>query len=124
MIITGISLFLAACDKAEDIPVYGKGTAPQLSASSTTIAPAPSDSNSVALTLNWSDPKHATDSSNVKYTIEIDSSGKNFTSAVSKVVMGSRTVSFTAKELNAILLGYGYPLNVPVDLAVMVISSY
>ncbi len=50
------------CDKPDDLPFYGTGTAPVLTASATTVTPQPADSNNVALTLNWSNPQQATDS--------------------------------------------------------------
>ena len=121
---TGFVLFLAACNKVDELPFYENGNAPSLTTSTTTIAPLPADSNNVVLTLNWTNPGYATDSANMKYTIEIDSAGKNFTRPFTKVVMGARTATFTAKELNSMLLGYGYPFNVPVQMDVRVISSY
>jgi len=124
LLLTGVTVLLTACDKVGDLPYYNAGTAPVLTASTTTIAPIASDSDKVALTLNWTFPNHATDSSKIKYTIEIDTTGKNFSKAASKVVSGTTTASFTAKELNNILLGYGYAFNVPVDMDVHVISSY
>ena len=124
LLVTCTALLFSACDKADDLRVFGNGKAPVITASSTTIASAPADSNNVALTLNWSDAKYATDSSNIKYTIEIDSAGKNFSNPVSKTVMGSRSATFTAKELNNILLGRGYAFNVPADMEVRIISSY
>ena len=95
-----------------------------LSTSATTVAPPATDSNKTVLTLSWTTPKYATDSSKYKYTIEIDSAGKGFTKATTKIVMGSLSTSFTAKELNTILLSYGYAFNVPVDMDVRVTSSY
>jgi hypothetical protein len=118
------SLLLGACNKVGDLPHYEHGNAPTLSASTTTIAPLPADSNNVALTLSWTSPKYATDTANYKYTIEIDTAGRNFTKAFSKVVMGSRSTTFTAKELNTMLLSYGYAFNVPVDMDVRLTSSY
>ena len=113
-----------ACNKVGELPVYNNGTAPVLSASSAAIAPAPADSNSTALTLTWSNPKYATNSGTVKYIVEIDSTGKNFTNRYTKTVTGSDTAAFTAKELNTILLAKGYAFSVPVDMDVRVISSY
>jgi hypothetical protein len=124
LLLTGVTAFFTSCDKAESLPVFGTGAAPVFSASSTTVAPLPADSNNVALTLNWTYPNHATDSSKIKYTIEIDSTGKNFANAATKIVMGSLSTSFTAKELNNILLAKGYAFNVPVDMDVRVTSSY
>lgn len=120
----GILFFVASCDKAEILPYYTNGTAPMLTVSATTIAPAPADSNNTALTLNWTFPNYATDSANIKYVIEIDSTGKGFSKATSKTVIGNLSTSFKAKELNSILLAYGYAFNVPVDMEVRVKSSY
>jgi starch-binding outer membrane protein SusE/F len=124
LLAAGVTVFLAACDKANDLPHYGNGKTPVLTASSTTIAPLPADSNNTALTLNWTFADYATDSTNIKYTIEIDSTGKNFAKATSKIVMGGLSTTFIAKELNNILLAKGYAFNVPVDMDVRVISSY
>lgn len=114
----------AACDKTGDLPLYQKGSNPVLTASATAIASAPADSNNTALTLNWTFPKSAADSATTKYVIDIDSSGRNFSKRVSKVVTGALSTTFTAKELNNILLGYGYAFNVPVDMDIRVTSSY
>jgi hypothetical protein len=108
----------------DDLPLYQQGTASALTASSTTIAPAAADSNNVALTLSWTSPNYATDSANVKYTIEIDSTGKNFSNPFTKEVIGKSNISFTAKELNNILLAKGYAFNVPVDVDVRLTTSY
>jgi hypothetical protein len=119
-----VSLLYTACDKVDDLPYYDKGTASVLSTSVTTLAPPAADSNKTVLSLNWTYPNYATDSSNIKYVIEIDSAGKNFKNAASKVVIKSLTASYTAKELNSILLAKGYAFNVPVDMEVRVTSSY
>lgn len=113
-----------ACDKVDDLPFYKNGTVPELSASTNTVAPAPADSNNTVLTLTWSNAKYATDSNNVKYIVEIDSSGKSFANAYSKTVSGSTSTSFTAKELNTILLNKGYSFGAAADMDVRIISSY
>lgn len=117
-------MVLPGCDKESDNPFYEEGQAVTLSASATTVAPAPADSNNVALTLNWTYPNYGTDSSNIKYVIEIDSAGKNFASAARKTVTKDLSTTYIAKELNAILLAKGYAFNVPVDMDVRLISSY
>ena len=111
-----------SCDKVKDLTVYGAGTNPVLSASTTTIAPPASDSNKTVLRLDWTNANHAT--SHIKYTVEIDSTGKNFKNAVTKEVIDSLYTTFLGKELNSILLGFGYAFNVPVDMDVRVTSSY
>lgn len=124
LLFAGFAVFLAACDKADSLPFHENGAASTLTASSTTIAPPPADSNKVALTLSWTYPNYATDSSNIKYRIEMDSTGKNFANPYVKEVIGQMNTSFTAKELNNILLGRGYAFNVPVDMDVRLITSY
>jgi len=118
------TLVFTACDKVDKLPSHGLGTAPVLSSSSATVAPAASDSNNVAFTLAWSFPKYATDSASTKYIIEVDSVGRNFTKAVSRIVSGKLNYGFIAKEFNAILLGFGMQFNTPYDVEVRVSSSY
>ncbi|HMK19390.1 MAG TPA: SusE domain-containing protein [Chitinophagaceae bacterium] len=124
LLTAGIAGFLAACDKAETLPLHGSGTASVLSASSTNVAPAPIDSNKIALTLNWTSPQYDTDTTNYKFVIEIDSTGKNFAKADTRTVTGKLTTSFIAKELNTLLLDRGYAFNVPVDMDVRLKASY
>lgn len=119
-----IITFIASCDKARDLPFYSNGTAASLSSSVTTIAAAPADSLNAAVTFSWTSPKYATDSANVKYILEIDSAGKDFSKAVSRTVTGALSTTFTAKELNTILLGFGFSFNVAYGIEARLISSY
>lgn len=115
---------LAACDKLEDLPTYGLGVDPVAAASASTIAAAPADSLKDVLTISWSDPTYATDTNNVKYLVQIDSAGRNFSKAVTREVIGKRRTTFTARELNNILLGFGFEFNKAYDVDTRVISSY
>ncbi len=115
---------LTACDKVGELPFYSNGSAVVLSASSTTIAAPPTDSLKPALTLSWTNPKYATDTSRMKFVIEIDSAGRNFSKAYSKAVVGTFAYTFTAKELNNVLLGFGFKFGQPYDIEARVISSY
>lgn len=118
------AVMLTACEKVEDLPYYGLGKDPVLSASVTSVAPIPADSLKTALVLTWTNPEYATDSTNMKYIIQVDSTGRNFSRAVSREVLGARTLSFSARELNNILLGYGFEFNKAYDIDVRIISSY
>ncbi|MBA2249479.1 MAG: SusE domain-containing protein [Chitinophagaceae bacterium] len=124
VLITGCVFLLTSCDKADKLSSYGNGTVPVLTASATSIAPAAADSNKVALTLSWSNPKYATDSAKYKYVIDIDSSGKNFSNPSSFTVTGAMSRGLLAKEINNVLLSKGYAFNVPVSIDVRVSSSY
>lgn len=119
---TGV--LLTACDKKDVLSHYNDGVAPTVTASSTNVAPAPADSNKVALTLSWSAPAYATDSSKTKYIIEIDSATKNFSKPLTKTISGTKSVSFTAKELNTFLVGRGYAFSKAVTMEARVTSSY
>jgi len=121
---TAALLFFAACNKVDDLPVYGSGKAPVLSASAATVAPAPADSSNDLITFNWTYPAYATDSSRHKYLLQIDRPGNNFQTAATREIMGALTTTYTARELNEILLGFGFAFNVAVDVEVRVVSSY
>lgn len=117
-------LVMVACEKKEDLPFFDNGAAPALTSSAATIAPPVSDSNKVVLTLNWTDPGFATPTQKSKYIVQIDSSGRNFSKAVSRELFDSLNTSFLAKELNNILLGWGFEYNKAYDIDFRVISSY
>jgi hypothetical protein len=120
----GVTFFIASCDKADTLPNYTNGSGLSLSSTTTTIATAPSDSDKVVLSLGWNFPNYATNPSNTKYTVEIDSMGRNFSKAVTKTVIGQLGTTFTGKELNNILLGFGFAFNKPYYVDVRVTSSY
>ena len=115
--------FFTACKK-DTLPFYTHGSATVLSASTSVVAPVTADSNKNVITFLWTNPNYATDSSTIKYMVQIDSSGRNFSKAVSKTIIGSRTTNFTAKELNAIVLSMGFKFNVAYDVDVRLVSSY
>jgi hypothetical protein len=119
-----VSTFMVACTKEAALPLYSTGNAPVLSSSKTTIAATAADSNLTAVTFSWTDPSYATDSSNVKYVLEIDSTGRNFSKAVSMTVTGKKSKSLTGKELNNILLGFGFNFNIAYGIDLRVTSSY
>ncbi len=119
-----VVIAFAACEKAPDLKYYNNGTAVVLSASATTIVPVAADSAKVILTMNWTSPAYATDSNTYKYIVELDSSTKNFSKPNTVILTGSKTYTITGKQLNNMLLNYGFALGVPVDLDFRVTSSY
>ncbi|MBN8672509.1 MAG: SusE domain-containing protein [Chitinophagales bacterium] len=118
------ALLFAACTKVEDLPYYGKGNVIALSSSKTIITPAASDSLNNMIAFSWTNPNYASDSATYKYVLEIDSVGRNFVNKTTRTVIGTRTTSFTGKDLNAMVLGYGFTLGRPFTLEARVISSY
>ncbi|MFY7965521.1 MAG: SusE domain-containing protein [Chitinophagaceae bacterium] len=116
--------FMVSCKKEAALPFYNTGNAPVLSGSKATIAAAPADSSATVVTVSWTDPMYATNASTVKYLLEIDSTGRNFAKAVSFTVTGTTSKSFTGKELNDILLGFGFNFNVAYGIDLRITSSY
>ena len=123
-----LALLFTACHKVADLTVANNGSPVTLLSSATDIAPVPADSLKTVLTLSWTSPNYATDATNYKYIIEIDSTGRNFSKENTRVLTGianpNLTTSFTARELNAILLGYGFSFGVANTMDVRITSSY
>lgn len=117
---------LTACTKADSLSTYGDttGTTPVLSSSVATLAPLPADSMATGITFSWSNPKYATDSATQKFILQIDSAGRSFSKAVSYTVVGSLKKAFINKDINNILLGFGFQFNVQYNVDVRLISSY
>jgi hypothetical protein len=119
----GIALIFAACQKEGILPLYKTGNATVMTSSATSVKAAIADSSKTAFTLNWSWPNYATDSINQKFVVQIDSAGKNFVKPFTKVVKGLLSTSFTAKELNSIVFGFG-GIGAPYTLEMRIVSSY
>lgn len=121
---SGLILLLAGCEKVEDLPYYGNGNTIELTVSPNSVAPGPADADNPVVTFSWTSPNYKTDTSNYKFIVEIDSTGRNFSKASSKTVTGVFSTSFTGSELNNFLLNYGFTLGTPYVLDVRVVSSY
>jgi hypothetical protein len=124
ILLAGITVFSTACEKIEDLPYYDKGTAVTLSASKTAVSPTPADSVAEVISFSWTSPNYATDTGNYKFLLEIDSTGRNFARKYVKEIKGKRSTSFNGREINAILLNYGFALGSPKDMDIRVVSSY
>ena len=118
------TLIFAACRKFDSLPTYAKGTAPVLNASVTSVTAMAADSNQNVLTLSWTNPHYATDSSTQKFIIEIDSTGRNFTKENKFEVDGSLTTSFTGGQLNNVFANLGFTQGKTVSIDMRVTSSY
>ncbi|MBP6024698.1 SusE domain-containing protein [Ferruginibacter sp.] len=128
-ILASVAIFSACSklnikDKEDVLPVYQLGVSPVLSSSSVAIAPTLTDTNGIAVTFKWTNPKYSNDSATTKYILEIDSAGKNFAKAQSKTVIGVLSTTLISRELNAFLLNLGLKLNVAQTVDIRLISSY
>lgn len=115
---------IASCEKIDPLPNYLPGTSTNLTASASVLSPLVADSNKTVLTLDWTSPNYSVDSTTVKYIIQVDTLGKNFVNAAERVITGSRSATFTAKEINAIALGLGFAFNRQQSLEMRVVSSH
>ena len=120
----GVTLVALSCTKIEDLPSYGNGQAVTIGPSKFAVIPTPADSLNTVLSFFWTSPNYATDTANIKYILEMDSTGRNFSKKITREVIGSKTINFTGRELNTILLNYGFALGTPYNMDVRVISSY
>lgn len=117
-------VMVTACTKVADLPYYENGKSVTLSANKTAVTATPADSLNQVIAFSWTNPEYKQDSSLYKFVLEIDSTGRNFAKKSMKVVTGVSGTSLTGKELNNILLNYGFSLGTPYDLDIRVISSY
>ena len=117
-------LFVGGCRKVENLPFYSNGNAVSLTASKASVVPSAADSNSQVISFSWTNPKYASDSNTYKYVLEIDSTGRNFAKKVTIETIGKLSTSITGRQLNNILLNYGFTLGTPYTLDARVVSSY
>lgn len=113
-----------ACEKAAVLPYYGNGNAPVLSSSVAAVTPAAGDSNKNVIAFSWTNPGYATNAAKNKYILQLDAVGNNFSKAVSREVTGDLYYNFLGKDLNDILLSYGYVFGQSYNMEARVISSY
>ncbi len=112
-----------ACKKETNV-FFPNGTPVTLKSNTTTVSASPADSLNTVLALSWSNPKYATDSASQKFIIEMDSSGRNFSHEVTFTVSGALSDSFSAKQINTMLLGWGFAFGVAYPVDIRITSSY
>ena len=103
--------FLPSCEKDENKIYYEGGTAPVLTASSTSAMVLNiANRNNFAIKFDWTNPDYrfttGISSQDVTYTLQFDTTGANFTNPkkFEKAISKDLTVSFTVGELNAAIL--------------------
>jgi hypothetical protein len=102
-----VSLF--ACKKVENKIYFDGGTAPVLTASTTTVRLEPGEENNTAIRLRWTNPEYkfttGISSQDVKYTMEMDTLGGNFSSSKKFTTVFAKDIEkiYTVGELNAII---------------------
>lgn len=122
--ILGTLLFLASCEKAEDLPYYKESSATQLSASASSVNVTAANAGQDVITFSWSDAVMATDSANQKYIIDIAPKGSGFASPISYTVYGVQQVSVKGADINNYLVKLGANYGAVTELEARCVSSY
>lgn len=125
-LLVGFVATISSCDKADDLQLYAKGLKPGLVSSVATVAALPTQAEDTVLTLTWEDPKLGTSTANQKFVVELDSSaaGTFANPLKSEAIFGKFSKAYKAKELNAMLLGWGFAFGTAHDVAIRLVSSY
>jgi len=112
-----------SCSKDENKNFYEGGTAPVLTASSTSaLVLTLANKNNVAVTFSWTNPNYqfttGISSQDVFYTLQIDTTGSNFTNPGKSEIAISKDLSYaiTVGDLNTKLLAMNLLENVPHNL--------
>jgi len=122
--ILGALLFLASCEKTEDLPHYKESTVTQLSASASTINVTAANANQNVVTFSWTDAAMATDSANQKYIIEVAPKGSSFANPIFYTVYGVQQLSVKGADINNYLVKLGANYGAATQLEARCISSY
>lgn len=123
-----------SCEKDENQVIFTGGTAPVLSASSTTIPLSFINKDLPAITFSWTNPDYnfntGLSSQDVSYVLEIDTVGANFTNPKRQSLTIAKELSrtLTQNEFNEILLNQlqltpSVPHNIEVRVTSMLASN-
>lgn len=125
-----IIVVVASCKKDEHKDYFNGGSAPALTASSTSpMVLNINNKNNDALKLSWTNPNYmfttGVSSHDVSYTLQIDTTGANFASPKMQqiTIANDLSTTFTVGSLNSALLTMGLAENVPHNIEFRVKSS-
>ena len=120
-----VSSIIWGCQKLENLQVFGSGIKITYTLSSNNIQPKVYDSGRNVLNVTWQNPGYATASSNIKYTIQIDSVNGTFARPVfQKSFIGVIHGELIGRELNNAALNLGYKFYQTVNLRIRIVTSY
>jgi starch-binding outer membrane protein SusE/F len=125
-----VALVFGSCKKLENQVVFSGGTSPVLAASSTTslILTRPNQDNN-AISFSWTNPNYqfntGVSSQDVTYTLQIDTTGANFTNPKrgEKSISKDLATTLTVKDLNTILSVMELKEDIPHNLEFRIKSS-
>lgn len=127
-LIVAVGLF--SCEKDENQVVFEGGTAPALTASSTTLPLSFANKDLPAITFNWSNPNYkfstGLSSQDVSYLMEIDTAGSNFSNPnkQSITIANDLARTFTQDQFNNFLTNQlQLPVGVAKDIEIRITAS-
>lgn len=109
LLLSSVLLIIQSCKKEENKIYFEGGTPPALAASTTAVTLESGLEADTAIALNWTNPDYmfttGTSSHDVTYTLEMDTTGANFSSSVkfATVIANELSKTYTVAELNGIL---------------------
>jgi starch-binding outer membrane protein SusE/F len=122
---------VASCKKDEIKSYFEGGTPPVLSTTSPTtpMVLLIANANNTAFKFNWTNPNYqfasGPSSQDVTYTIQMDTTGANFTNPkIGEITVPKElTKTLTVKELNTVILGMGLLENIPHNMEIRLKSN-
>jgi starch-binding outer membrane protein SusE/F len=118
------TLLFTSCTKVEELAFNENGKMPVLSSNTSTLNSSAADSNKVVLMLSSTNPAYANDSATTRYELQIAPKTTNFAKPLSITQNGKRMFNLTAKQINAMMLGYGFAYNSINQLEARILTSY
>lgn len=127
-----LSVMMLSCKKDENKVMYTGGTAPVLTTAVTSLLTPQLNrlnQDSVALRFTWTNPNYlfntGVSSQDVTYTLQIDTTGSNFTNPkiAEKQISKELSTFLTIKDLNTMLSGLGLKDSVPHNFEIRVKST-
>lgn len=124
------ALVFSGCKKDEHQVIFEGGTAPVLTASSTSpLVLKKEDKDKVAVVLTWTNPDYmfntGISSQDVTYILQVDTTGKNFTSSnlQEKAIAKDLAISLTVKDVNTFLSKMELKPNVQYNVEMRIKAS-
>jgi starch-binding outer membrane protein SusE/F len=126
-----LASIIISCKKEVAVVTFDGGTNPVLAVANplTTTMLLKSNENNTWNTLKWTNPNYqlsnGTNSQNVTYTVQFDTTGSNFTNPNKGEISIANDLStgFLVKDLNKLILGMGLLENIPHNMEIRVKSS-
>ncbi len=125
-----LAVIVSSCKKVENQVTFDGGTAPALSSNSTApIVLLVANKDNPAFTFNWTNPNYkfntGVSSQDVTYTLQVDTTGANFTNPRKGEIVISKELSksLTVKEINTVLLAMNLLEDMPHNMEIRVKST-